>query len=94
MVNGIMGCHLVSKRGSFRSACVAFQPRSGIRPPNYKETMRRFYTGPHRFCAAIDLQARSMHVCMLDTAGTVVYDRKLPCHSRPCATRRGERMIF
>jgi transposase len=40
----------------------------------------RFYTGQHRFCAGIDLHARSMHVCVLDAAGTVVYDRNLPCH--------------
>ena len=40
----------------------------------------RFYTGQHRFYCGIDLHARSMHVCVLDAAGTVVYDRNLACH--------------
>src|SRR6516165_2052746 len=30
--------------------------------------------------AGIDLHARSMHVCVLDAGGTVVYDRNLACH--------------
>ena len=40
----------------------------------------RFYSNPHQFYAGIDLHARSMHVCVLDAAGTVVYDRNLACH--------------
>jgi transposase len=40
----------------------------------------RFYNQPHRFYAGIDLHARTMHVCVLDAAGAVVYDRNLPCH--------------
>ena len=40
----------------------------------------RFYDQQHRFYAAIDLHARTMHVCVLDAAGTVVLDRNLPCH--------------
>jgi len=40
----------------------------------------RFYSSPHQFYAGIDLHARSMHVCVLDAAGTVVYDRNLHCH--------------
>ena len=40
----------------------------------------RFYSQPHRFYCGIDLHARSMHVCVLDQAGTVLLDRKLPCH--------------
>ena len=40
----------------------------------------RFYTSQHQFYAGIDLHARSMHVCVLDAAGTVVYDRNLACH--------------
>jgi transposase len=42
--------------------------------------MMRFYNEQHRFYCGIDLHARSMHVCVLDGAGTVVYDRNLPCH--------------
>jgi transposase len=41
----------------------------------------RFYEGQHQFYAGIDLHARSMHVCVLDRAGLVVFDRNLP--SRP-----------
>ena len=55
-------------------------PRSGIRPPTHKETMIRFYANLHQFYAGIHLHARSMHVCVLDAAGTVVYDRNLACH--------------
>ena len=40
----------------------------------------RFYNQQHRFYAGIDLPARTRHVCVLDTTGTVVFDRNLPCH--------------
>ncbi len=39
----------------------------------------RFYTTQHRFYCGIDLHARTMHVCILDQAGAVRYDRNLPC---------------
>jgi transposase len=42
--------------------------------------MMRFYTTQHRFYCGIDLHARTMHVCILDHDGTVVFDRNLPCH--------------
>jgi transposase len=38
----------------------------------------RFYTQQHRFYAGIDLHARTMHVCVLDHDGSVVFDRNLP----------------
>ncbi len=38
----------------------------------------RFYTQQHRYTCGIDLHARSMHVCVLDQAGQVVFDRNLP----------------
>jgi hypothetical protein len=44
------------------------------------ETTMRFYNRQHRFYVGIDLHARFMHVCVLDAAGTAVYDRNLPCH--------------
>lgn len=47
----------------------------------------RFYNGQHRLSYGIDLHARSMHVCILDQAGEVVFDRNLPC--RPQSFRRG-----
>jgi transposase len=40
----------------------------------------RFYTRQHRFYCGIDLHARTMHVCVLDQQGEVVFDKKLPCH--------------
>jgi hypothetical protein len=38
----------------------------------------RFYTRQHRSYAGVDLHARSMHVCVLDQPGAVVFDRNLP----------------
>jgi hypothetical protein len=35
----------------------------------------RFYTTPHRFYAGIDLHTRTMHVCVLDHAGSIRFDR-------------------
>jgi transposase len=37
----------------------------------------RFYTQQHRFYAGIDLHARTMHLCVLDHEGTVVFDKNL-----------------
>jgi transposase len=42
----------------------------------------RFYTRQHRFYCGVDLHARTMHVCILDHDGQVVYDRKLPCQPK------------
>ena len=39
----------------------------------------RFYSHQHRFYCGIDLHARSMHVCILDHDGQVVYDQNLSC---------------
>ena len=39
----------------------------------------RFYTAQHRFYAGIALHARTLHLCVLDHTGAVVYDRNLPC---------------
>jgi transposase len=39
----------------------------------------RFYTQQHRFYCGIDLHARTMHLCVLDHQGAVVFDRNLPC---------------
>ncbi len=39
----------------------------------------RFYNGQHQFYCGIDLHARSMHVCILDQTGEVVFDRNLAC---------------
>ncbi len=46
----------------------------------------RFYQGQHRFYCGIDLHARSMHVCVVDHAGDIVFDRKLA--TRPEALLR------
>jgi transposase len=39
--------------------------------------MMRFYNQQHRFYAGIDLHARSMYLCILDQAGTVVFQQNL-----------------
>jgi transposase len=38
----------------------------------------RFYTHEHPFYCGIDLHARTMHLCILNQAGEVVFDRNLP----------------
>jgi transposase len=45
----------------------------------YWETMMKFYECQQRFYCGIDLHARSMHVCIIDHAGNVVFDRNLAC---------------
>ena len=37
----------------------------------------RFYDRQHRYYAGIDLHARTMHLCVLDSAGCVVWDVNL-----------------
>jgi transposase len=37
-----------------------------------------FYNQPHRYYCGIDLHARSMYVCILDSAGEVMVHRNLP----------------
>ena len=39
----------------------------------------RFYDQAHRFYAGVDLHARTLHLCILDATGTVVFDQNLPC---------------
>jgi transposase len=48
--------------------------------------MMRFYDRQHRFYAGIDLHSRTMHLCVLDSAGNIVCDVNLPC--RPDAFLR------
>jgi transposase len=43
----------------------------------------RFYVREHRFYAGVDLHTRTLHLCVLDHAGSVVFDRNLP--TRPDA---------
>jgi transposase len=37
-----------------------------------------FYTRQHQYYCGIDLHARSMYVCIIDQAGTIVFHRNLP----------------
>jgi transposase len=37
----------------------------------------RFYTQQHRFYCGVDLHARTMYLCILDSAGQVVFDKNL-----------------
>ena len=39
----------------------------------------RFYTKPHRYYCGIDLHARSMYVCILDSQGEIVLHKNMPC---------------
>jgi hypothetical protein len=39
----------------------------------------RFYTKQHRYYCGIDLQARSMYVCILDAQGEILFYRNMPC---------------
>src|SRR5262245_48611777 len=78
-LTGSRGCNLVSVRGILRQDVLAdHDPGSG--PTQPKESMMRFYDQPHRFYGGIDLHARTMHVGVLDAAGTVVLDRNLSGH--------------
>src|SRR5436309_432261 len=55
-----------------------FPPRCGLRTAHPTETMTmRFYTQPHRFYCGVDRHARTMYLCILDSAGQVVYDQNL-----------------
>ncbi len=40
----------------------------------------RFFNQQMPFYAGIDLHARTLHLCVLDAAGSVVVDRNLPCN--------------
>src|ERR1700730_16547027 len=62
----------------FQEAC-SFQPRCGLRAAHPMETTTmRFYSCEHPFYCGIDLHARTMHLCILNQAGEVVFDRNLP----------------
>ena len=39
----------------------------------------RFYDRQHGFYAGVDLHARTLHLCVLDSTGSVVQDVNLPC---------------
>jgi len=41
----------------------------------------RFYTNQRRYYCGIDLHARTMYVCVLDTQGEIVPRRNMPCTS-------------
>jgi transposase len=40
----------------------------------------RFDNTQHQFYCGIDLHARTMHACILDHTGCIVFDNNLPCH--------------
>jgi predicted NBD/HSP70 family sugar kinase len=39
----------------------------------------RFYTKQHRYYCGIDLHARSMYVCVLDSQGEILMHRNMTC---------------
>jgi transposase len=56
-----------------------FRPRRAQAPgPIPKETMMRFYNQAHAFYCGVDLHARTMYLCILDQAGTIVLHQDLP----------------
>jgi transposase len=46
-------------------------------PAQTKETMMRYYNQQHRFYCGVDLHARTLAVCILDQAGSVVFEGNL-----------------
>src|SRR5262249_36574535 len=42
------------------------------RRPTPPETMMRFYNQPHRFYCGVDLHARTLSLCVLDSSGALV----------------------
>jgi transposase len=44
--------------------------------------MMRFYQQPHRFYCGVDLHARSMYLCVLDTTGQTLLHRDYPADAR------------
>jgi hypothetical protein len=38
----------------------------------------RFYSSEHRFYCGVDLHARTMYLCILDSSGQIVFDKNLP----------------
>lgn len=49
-----------------------------VERPNQEGLEMRFYTKQHSYYCGIDLHARSMYVCVLDTGGNVVVHKNLP----------------
>ena len=39
----------------------------------------RFYTGQHRYYCGIDLHARTLYLCVLDSQGKKRLHKRLPC---------------
>ena len=51
---------------------------SGIHNLYRKEHMMRFYDQRHQYTCGIDLHARTMYLCVLDSEGRIVFHRDLP----------------
>src|ERR1700722_1677916 len=67
---------LRSTRGSFRKDVPSdHDPGSDLAHP--RETIMRFFNTQHRFYCGGDLHARTLHLCILDHDGNVVFDRNL-----------------
>jgi hypothetical protein len=48
-------------------------------PSTTQERDMRFYTNTHKHYCGIDLHARTMYVCILDSEGTILLHRNMPC---------------
>ncbi|MBI3302143.1 MAG: transposase [Deltaproteobacteria bacterium] len=49
--------------------------------------MLRFYTQQHKYYCGIDLHARSLHLCILDQAGTILSQYNLPAFGKKLAAK-------
>src|SRR5262249_43021553 len=64
---GSRGSHLTSQHSE----------GSGPTQPSQPMTMMRFYDTQHGFYAGVDLHARRLHLCVLDSKGQVVKDANI-----------------
>src|SRR5262249_3559906 len=73
----VRACPKCGKRS--RGRHLKSQHGAGSGPTQPKEPMMRFYDRQHRFYGGLDLHTRTMHLCILDAAAAVVFDKNLPC---------------
>ena len=45
--------------------------------PTEEETITRFYTEQHQYYCGIDLQARSIYLCIMDQSGKILLHRNM-----------------
>jgi hypothetical protein len=79
MKYGIVPACRESRRGIFSGGRTAATTMRAHGPAHFpQESMMRFYSQPHAFYCGVDLHARTMYLCILDSAGAVVLHQNLP----------------